>query len=780
MASQVPTSLNQQVGSLQLSGVAAQQANVVNLIAGGVQYPTTPGPQGDVLVMGANNTLQFSTVTGTEVLKEGQGIDLTQAGNDLFISVDPTTALVPVASGSLYNFVAGTQIPGIGATTTNIISIGSGSIASVVEGVNNVISIGSGNLTQPLTGSVDDTIAIGRGALQQMRSGTANIAIGRFALADLDAGSGIAGSANNNNVSVGFLAGSNLDNGSKNVFIGTELDGASPLSPQSNSNNNVVIGNNSLQALATSDGFTADPTDTTAGANIAIGTGVMNSLTTGVANVAIGADAGNSIVTGSGNVCIAADVSSAYDENDNLIPSTAMTNQVAIAGNATSLYIGGATVNILEANTREPGYMTSNLELCPAQLSFGLTPQYSASLGSGYNTQFPTEASILTSQGLGLAPAWMLGVESFQAPAPSTAGQINLAFFNPNVMNVQEEVGFSMYCTPPITVPDGDVATGPVIPPYQLTDPLIQPALVEHSASVIFTRTGNVVQCYINGNTPAINWEISAAGGATAAVTGEKSEANDNYLSLCTAANVGAPLTGTFRYAQSGVINYGRVVALLTVGAASDGPNNIISSAMAPTAGTSFSKDFQVIPIRATPEAGRTDGPHYMAYPNRPATYLGACYSYSPLNAATNDQVGSVATVRLTVTSFLSNASGTPTQMVAVCLSNVTHNYGTANTRGTDRLVENFTDLVNYSGNQGVSLGPNPGEMDQYTANTILRVLPQSTVVDGKDTANNDALYAIFFPENWEANGGGANNWAQIDDAGGEAKISLTYMVIPN
>jgi len=777
MASQVPTSLNQQVGSLQLSGVAAQQANVVDLIAGGVQYPVAPGPQGDVLIMGANNTLQFSTVTGTEVLEEGQGIDLTQAGNDLFISVDPTTALVPVASGGLYNFVAGTQIPGIGATTTNIISIGSGSIASVAAGVNNVINIGSGNLTQPLTGPVDDTVAIGRGALQQMRSGTANIAIGRFALADLDTGSGIAGSANNNNVSVGYLAGSNLDNGSKNVFIGTELDGATPLSPQSNSNNNVAIGNNSLQALATSDGFTADPTDTTAGANIAIGTQVMNDLTTGVQNIGIGILAGADIETGSNNVCIAANTYSAFTGPGGAsVANSDVSNQISIGDGATSMVIGGGPNTILEVNTIQEGYMTSALEICPFQLSFGPTPNESEAAGSGYNVQFPTASSIATSVGLGLAPGWMIGAEIVQAPVLNTTpGQVALSFFNPNVMNVQEQAEFTMYCSPPITEPDGDVATGPVVPPYQLTDPIGFPALVEHSATVTFTRTGNVVQCYINGNTPAINWTIANAGGATTAVSGAQSTVNTNYLSLCTAPVLADALTAQFRYDATNMDDYGRVVALLNVGPTSNPATNTISATMAPAAGSSFSQDFQVVPVRATPEAGATTTPHYMAYPNRPALYLGGCYSYSPLNAGAGDQTGAVGTVRLTVTSFISNASGVPTRTVAVCLSNVTHNYGTTATRGTDRTIVNFTDLVNQSGVEGVPLI----NLVDYTANTLLRVCPQPVVVDGKDTANNDALYAIIFPENWEANGGGANNWAQIDDGCGEPKISLTYMVIP-
>lgn len=773
MASQVPTSLNQQVGSLQLSGVAAAYANVSDLTAGGVQYPTTPGTTGQILGLIAQDTLGFISSTGTETLTAGAGITLTPGVGSLEIAVNPTTVCVPDVTNN-YNFVAGSQPANLTSAAQDLILIGRTGQTNFTNQTN-VVSIGYNNfstsapITQPLFGCV----AIGSDSLTVTQGATlGNIAIGGNVMTELTT----AGS--NTNIGIGYQSCNIIAGGCNNVAIGEECLGQSG-TQAAQSNNNIAIGEASLQNISTSTGFAMSNPST--GSNIAIGTNVMNNVTVGVQNIALGLGSGSAIVSGNNNVCIAANTYGAFTgPGDAFVPATAIDNQVSIAVDATSLVLGGATVNILEANTVDAGYMTSNLEFCPIQLSFGITPAQSEALGTGYNTQFPTEASILTSQGLGLAPSWMLGVESFQPPAPSTAGQLTLGFFNPTVMNVQEEVAFNLYCTPPITVPDGTVATGPVIPPYQLTAP-IQPDLIEHSASIIFTRTGNVVQCYINGNTPAINWEISSAGGATTALTGEKSAVNDNYLSLCTAVNLNAPLTGEYRYAQNpAALYYGRVVALLTVGPESDGPNNIISSTMAPTTGTSFSKDFQVIPIRATPEAGRTNTPHYMAYPNRPATYLGACYSYSPLNAAANDQVGSVGTVRLTVTSFLSNASGTPTQMVAVCLSNVTHNYGTTNTRGTDRLVENFTDLVNYSGNQGVALGPDPGEMDQYVANTILRVLPQSTIVDGKDTANNDALYAIFFPENWEANGGGANNWAQIDDGGGEAKISLTYMVIPN
>lgn len=762
------------------------------LTVAGVLYPTTVGQVGQTLIMGENDAIEYADVVGTAV-QEGQGINLDIQDPVTIISVDPTSAFVPLTQvAPAYSFVAGNQIPNL-APGSAVISIGKGSLANAVN-LDNVINIGNSNFgAATYAGNCESSISIGNGNLASTNGANNNIAVGQWCLHTLnDVTSG-------GNTTMGNLAGSNIQAGGNNVAIGAGVLGTSIPTPITKSNNNVAIGLNVMQKVSTSSGWTSSGTST-AGSNVGIGTNVMNNLTTGIQNVSIGPSSSTALTTGSNNVSIGTSANSnvttgsfnvlingdavPYFTSTSLVASASATSQVRICETAQSLNIGGVGVQaMLEANTLDYGYMSTSMTMCPKELSYGSVPAVSSAFGTGYTINFPSETEIEALPTLEVG--YVLSVTDIIPPTVGTAGTIDLNFINPSTGGLQENAEFELHCTVSVTeLSQAANKLGGPIAPYDTSD-----SLGLHSASVIFQRTGDVVQCYISGNTPAINYIMGADhhSPSTAPNSVIQSVANNNYLSLLPQVVLNDALAPD-GYDADQMFTYGRVVGLFTVapdGQPSDPDNNIISSSLAPAVGCTFSQDFTVCPVRAFPAAGQTTQPggHWLKFPVVGATYLGGCYSYSPINAANGDEVGSNATIRLTVTSFNSMSTGTLQRMVGVSMCNVTHPISgqTTNTRGTDRNVLDFTQLVQQIGTDAA----NPSaELTGLMANCLLRVQPQGIQIGGQDTAPNPALYTVFFPENYEPNGGVTTpvdeDYCAFADGGGEPKISLNYVVFPS
>lgn len=764
----------QKASAQTLPVLAVSSLNVTTqLEAADVIYPAAPGTQGQVLAMGANDQLVFSDVAG-EVLDAGVGITIANTAGTEIISVDPLTAC-SVVGAAQYSVAIGPGRANLGATTANTVSIGNGNLASAT-GPSSVVAIGSANLPTVVAGQVAQTIAIGVGNLGDMDVAYNNIAIGSQCLQGLKA----AGS--DFNIGIGNVAGETLLNGEANIAIGNSAMGTGAPTSTAQSNNNIAMGYQALAGLTISTGY-GDPDpdiDNSAGANIAIGfrslvgttTGVTNVgigyeaadfLTTGTDNVFIGTNAGASLVTGNDNVVIGGDVCATRSNTNAVIPAAGVDGLVSLGNTATTtaLMVGYVTSPILEANTQQFGLMSSTLEMCPKQLSYGSIP--TNGIAGDFNVSFPTEAEIAAVPGLGTG--FLLGVDSITNATASTPAIVNMTYLNPTVVNVQEVAEFPLFMTPTLA---GYSALGGPRGPYSL-----EGQLGEHSATVQFTRTGNVVQCQILGNTPAINWTIG--NDHHTPTDGEVSTVNTNYFSAASKLVLETPLTNAFEYNAAidpAMDGYGKIVALLTVGPASDPDNAIISSLLAPAFGTTYSQDFDCVPVRAYPEAGTTSGGHWLKF-TPGETYLGACYNYSALPAnAAGSQTGYPARIRLTVSSFMGDND---IRYVGVSILNVSHYSTAANYQGVAREAVDFNTIYTLF---GTSATPGGATAIALTGNAIIRVQPQGIPAVFNDTDNNEVNYMVMFPENYEDNSTGTEN-LKLSFGGGEPKLALTYIVVP-
>ena len=237
------------------------------------------------------------------------------------------------------------------------------------------IAIGSGALRLANDDSVDGSIGIGYGALNEQVGNSSNarfantaIAIGYKALQQMTSGSG--------NLAIGYSSGLNVTTGADNLGIGEKtLGGNSSTAITGDANtavgwsagsnlegavaNNTLIGKNAGFAMTTGSGNVAVGKSaldsvTTSSNNTAVGLNALHACGDSYNNVAIGKDAGDTITnTGGLNTVIgtSADVSTGAAENQIVIGNgaTGQSNNSVTLGNSSVTSIFAPTKTAIQS-----------------------------------------------------------------------------------------------------------------------------------------------------------------------------------------------------------------------------------------------------------------------------------------------------------------------------------------------------------------------------------------------------------------------------------------------
>ena len=201
------------------------------------------------------------------------------------------------------------------------------------------IAIGSGALRLANDDSVDGSIGIGYGALNEHVGNSSNarfantaIAIGYKALLQMSSGSG--------NLAIGYLSGLNVTTGANNLGIGEKTLGGNS-STALTGNDNISLGANAGRDM-----------EGAAEGNVLVGKDSGISLTTGNFNVLIGRDAGDSLGAQTHNTAIGTDAlggSSLVDQTV-IVGSQAATGAMTAAADGT-VAIGYEALKVLTSGT---------------------------------------------------------------------------------------------------------------------------------------------------------------------------------------------------------------------------------------------------------------------------------------------------------------------------------------------------------------------------------------------------------------------------------------------
>ena len=161
-------------------------------------------------VMGLNNTGNFNTAAGFTALLHNDADDNTAYGAQALYSNIDGGDNTAIGFQALYSNISG------GGNN----AFGSGALSSNISGIRN-LAVGSGALGVLTSG--DSNVAVGNIALFQGETVNFNTALGRRALFR---------SQGDQNVGLGFCAGSNLNGGTNNIYVGNV--GPVPISSESN------------------------------------------------------------------------------------------------------------------------------------------------------------------------------------------------------------------------------------------------------------------------------------------------------------------------------------------------------------------------------------------------------------------------------------------------------------------------------------------------------------------------------------------------------------------
>jgi len=286
------------------------------------------------------------------------------AGDDMSLWFDGTNGRTVTGSTNIIMGSATTADALTGGT--NNLAIGSAALSAVTDGINH-IAIGTSAMRMTTTGTVNvaigykaleqnvtgnQNVAIGYTALQYSKgsqnvgigcyaldnnpmTGGQNTAIGYFSLSEIEGGDRNTGIGNaclgklvdgNDNFALGsnafdqkMVSGSRnwgagsyagrYTSGSDNVFLGYKSGYGSSTTPYSTGENNVAIGNNTMEYLEDGNynlviGYYAGRHITSGLNNVCIGYNAGTALNTGQANVCLGSNAGPKMTTGSNNFAL--------------------------------------------------------------------------------------------------------------------------------------------------------------------------------------------------------------------------------------------------------------------------------------------------------------------------------------------------------------------------------------------------------------------------------------------------------------------------------------------
>jgi len=266
--------------------------------------------QNGVLLVPATD---YAATTGTSVVLE-QGASVGDTVEIVVYDVFSVSDTVSQSSGGSFRgsiTFAGDIIKDTAGTSNFAAGLNAGnSIAS--GGIQNTV-IGDEAGTALTTG--DYNVALGYQALKTEDGHGGNVAIGRKALEDLNAGQ------NSYNTAVGYNAGRDVTTGTVNTLIGAAAGtaittgayntfvGNDAGTATTDSEVNVAVGNSALQTNTTGDNNTAIGgnalySSTTASNNTAVGHNCLDANTEGHSNVAVGKDALGTNVDGDANTAV--------------------------------------------------------------------------------------------------------------------------------------------------------------------------------------------------------------------------------------------------------------------------------------------------------------------------------------------------------------------------------------------------------------------------------------------------------------------------------------------
>lgn len=236
----------------------------------GFVMPNFNGLTQNVLISNPSSALQDGAMETSVVIG-------TQMSNHCSVSLPLSTSSQNVMIGNAVGNGLGKSLSNRGGNVMIGQDIGVNDGGSNVCIGNNILSSGVTFVT------VNDNIALGTDALSQSE-GSRNIAIGTGSGAD------ITGTATNDNIFIGYHAGSLAPYSSANIVVGG--NSANAASAASGFGSNIIVGNNTFNNA------------TIGGLNTIVGNTAATSLSSGAYNVLYGAGTGNGLTTGSNNVII--------------------------------------------------------------------------------------------------------------------------------------------------------------------------------------------------------------------------------------------------------------------------------------------------------------------------------------------------------------------------------------------------------------------------------------------------------------------------------------------
>jgi len=346
---------NVAIGRLAGQDLTSAAGNVI-IGRSAAQQATTS--DGNVII--GDGAVQVGVLTGNDnvVIGQGAGVDLTSAAQNVIIG-EQSGAQITTASENVYigHKAAGT---GIGTSSYNI-AIGN-EAAEAATTMSESVSIGYRAAEANTTGSnviaigytaydnadtENHNLAIGTHALGgPVNGGENNVAVGNYSLDAITSGDG--------NVAVGYQAGTEITTGAHNTLMGREAGVGITTGDY-----NVAIGEDNMTASCTGD------------YNHIIGRDSGKAITSGVNNLAIGGAAGYAITEGHDNIALGHDGGRVYTTGDHNISigykssgsGVDVSNEILIghgAGSSNFVAGGTGTVRLGMYNNHITNTFTSN------------------------------------------------------------------------------------------------------------------------------------------------------------------------------------------------------------------------------------------------------------------------------------------------------------------------------------------------------------------------------------------------------------------------------------